>query len=341
MRTTLAILLQFGALLLVLGLPRAASADDRFCDGPQECCPRQIAPRLSERSEMSIGIVLVGLSNIDERQGSWDADYYLYEEWRPASGLTPQTEIANEIERHAVQFDSTEARDGKCLRSRRIRSTLRSDFNLRSFPFDEQKLVLKVSDDQFDSTQLAYRDQPSTLGVDDVVKQLVSGWKIKEGPSFVRESRAFKWEPGAPAYDYATFSLVVRRHVSFHLTRYFLPLLVIVAIAFAVFWIDPEDLNSQIAIGVTCVLAAIALQFAEGGTLPEVAYLTLEDRVYAICYVAIALAIAESIYTNSLVRRGSKATALKLDRRCRIAFPVGLLVALVGGAVRAFTMEVS
>ena len=45
-----------------------------------------------------------------------------------------------------------------------------------------------------------------------------------------------------------------------------LPLLVIVAVAFTVFWIDPEDLSSKASIGVTCLLAAIAFQLAEAGT---------------------------------------------------------------------------
>jgi hypothetical protein len=35
------------------------------------------------------------------------------------------------------------------------------------------------------------------------------------------------------------------------------------------------------------------------------------------CYVAIATAVFETIYTNSVSRRGDKDRALRLDRRCR------------------------
>ena len=46
-----------------------------------------------------------------------------------------------------------------------------------------------------------------------------------------RESRLFKWEEGVwgdkrPFYDYATFGVTVRRHTTFHLTKFFLPLLI-------------------------------------------------------------------------------------------------------------------
>jgi hypothetical protein len=86
-------------------------------------------------------------------------------------------------------------------------------------------------------------------------------------------------------------------------------------------------------VGVTCLLAAIAFQFAEAGSLPEVAYLTFADRVYAACYVAIALALVESIYGNILTRRGDKAAAQRVDRACRIGFPVVLALAIAAAVV--------
>ena len=92
----------------------------------------------------------------------------------------------------------------------------------------------------------------------------LSAWTIEDDLAYQRESRGFKWEPGSPSYDYATFSVHARRHVSFHLARFFLPLFLIVAIVFGQFWIDPVDLNSQITLGVTCLLAVVAQQLAEG-----------------------------------------------------------------------------
>jgi hypothetical protein len=82
-----------------------------------------------------------------------------------------------------------------------------------------------------------------------------------------------------------------------------LPLLVIVAVAFSVFWIHPEDLNTKASIGVTCLLAAIAFQLAEAGMLPEVAYLTLADRVYAICYTMLALSLMLAVNSSAEANR--------------------------------------
>jgi hypothetical protein len=329
------LLASFAVVLAIVLSTRGARADAATCDGPTECCPEH-AQRPTTRVTISIGIVVLGISEINERSGTWDADYYLYESWAPSPGLFPQTEIVNEVERKSAQFDSMVVRDGRCIRSRRIHSTLRNEYNLHAFPFDEQTLSFEVSDDEYTAGELVYADGPFTLGIDDALRTTVSGWRVATEPTFSRESRAFKWEAGAPAYDYGKVAFGVRRHVTFHLAKYFLPLFVIVALAFSAFWISPEDLGSQLTIGITCLLAAIAFQFAEAGSLPEVAYLTFADRVYVVSYVAIGLAVVESIYTNALFRRGDKERAARVDRWCRVAFPVVLVVALVGSALRAF-----
>ncbi|HEY3800998.1 MAG TPA: hypothetical protein VGL61_00270 [Kofleriaceae bacterium] len=286
---------------------------------------------------MKLGVVILGLSNLSERSGTWDADYYLSESWRPDETFTPQTEIVNEVARLSTQYDITEVRDGVCVRSRRIRSTLRTPYNLRAFPFDQQILSLELSDDEFTSAELSYSDAPDVIGLDDAVRTTLSSWKIEKEPAFRHEVKAFRWEKGAPPYDNATVQFVVRRHVTYHLFKFFLPLLVIVALAFTVFWIDPDDLSAPSTIGVTCLLAAIAFQFAEASTLPEVAYLTLADRVYVACYIAIGAALIETIYSSALARGGMKTRALALDRQCRLLFPAGLALALVFSIARAFT----
>lgn len=309
------------------------TADARLCDGPAECCAPGTEHGLSASATVRLGVVLVGLYNVNEKSGTWDADFYLNESWVPRPGFTPETEIVNEVVRQSEQFDDTELRDGRCFRSRRIHSTLRNRFNLREFPFDHQRLTLELSDAEFDERLLRYDRIPSVSTLDEEAKEQLSTWKTTGPLDYSRQVRVFHEEGAAPQYDYATFSVPVRRHVTFHLTKFFLPLLVITVVAFTLFWIHPEDLNSKAAIGVTSLLAAIAFQLAEAGTLPEVAYLTLADRVYAICYILLAISIMFAVYTNALIRKRKKQEALRLDRICRVAFPVCLVVGLAMAAV--------
>jgi hypothetical protein len=310
------------------------------CNGPPECCPAKVEIAAGARHTVRVGIVLVGIYEVSEKTSSWTADYYLYESWEPAAGFVPQTEIVNEIERKSSQFDSTEVRDGRCMRARRLNSTLRTGFDLRTFPFDIQTLRLELSDAEFPSREVQY-DERAIAGVDDAALHQLAAWMITPTVHYARVTRAFRWDPGSPDYDYATFSVTARRHVSYHLGRYFLPLLLIVIVAFGVFWINPEDLASEMQVAVTCLLAAVALQLAEGSELPEVNYLTIADRTFAASYVAITLSVLQALYTNRLSRAGKQRLALAIDRRCRIAFPAGLILALVIAVVRAYSPSAS
>jgi len=324
------------ALLLIMSMRRPADASDASCNGADACCPSRIT-HSSTRHTVAVGAIVMGMSSVNERAGTWDADFYLYEEWSPAENFAPQTEVVNEVERHSTQSEQIALRDGLCIRSHRIHSTLRTPYNLHTFPFDHQQLAIELSDDEFTIGELVYQEPASAIGFDDAARATLSGWRLDSELEFSRESRLFRWERGSPAYDYAAFRFEIRRHVAFHIIKYFLPLFLIVALAFSVFWIDSDDLGAALTIGVTSLLAVIALQFAEASALPEVAYLTLADRVYVVCYVAIALAVFETIYTNSLARRGDKARALRVDRRCRMIFPAVAFVALVASVLRAFT----
>jgi hypothetical protein len=239
-----------------MGSLSAFAAD--ACDGPSVCCGPLTEQHLSTPRTVDVGISVQGIHNLDEKTGGWDVDYYLYEKWQPLPGFTPQTEVVNETSRQdSPHFELVELRDGYCLRSRRLRSTLRVDYDLRRFPFDSQSLLIVLSDAEFN-------------------------------------------------------------------------------VRFAVFWIDPDDLSTQVTIGVTCLLAAIAFQFAESSSLPEVDYLTLADRVYVACYLTIALTLLESIYTNSLVRRGDRSAALRVESRARILMPAALALAVVISFVLSF-----
>jgi hypothetical protein len=164
-------------------------------------------------------------------------------------------------------------------------------------------------------------------------RRSLSSWKIEDELTFSRDIRRFEWEESAPNYDYVRFTFQIRRHVTHHVIKFFIPLFVIVMLAFLVFWIDPEDLSSQVNIGVTCVLSAIAFQFVQASTLPEVAYTTLTDRVYVVCYVAIALALAQAVYGNTLTRNQRKDRAVAVASRCRWLFPLltGCAVVVVVG----------
>src|SRR4051794_32316372 len=78
------------SILALLSATSLAAVGDH-CDGPPECCPAHLEHG-SPKPVIGLGVIVMGLSNINERTGTWEADFYLYEEWAPAPDFTPQTE---------------------------------------------------------------------------------------------------------------------------------------------------------------------------------------------------------------------------------------------------------
>lgn len=329
--TTLSALL---AALVMLLLVRVAHAGER-CEGPPECCPAEHLEDLPARVTVSLGVAFHGIYNVDDRAQVWEADYYLYESWPPTPGFSPQTEVINENSSHEGHFDETVLEGGRCVRSRRMHSTLHSRFDLRRFPFDRQSLTLRVADAERPSDQVAYEIAPDALSIGPDARGELLSWVVSAQPRAEVSTRAYAPRPGAPRYEVATVSVGVARRPGFYFTRFFLPLLLIVAVAFSVFWIDPEDLGSQAGIGVTCLLAVIAFQFGQSSTLPAVEYLTIADRIYATAYTLIALALIESVYTNALARQGRHAAAARVDRVSRFIFPLAAIAMSVASTLVA------
>lgn len=326
----------FAALLslALLSIVRPVLARER-CDGPPECCPTEHVEHLDSRVTVSLGVAFVGIYSIDDRAQTWEADYYLYERWPPTRGFTPQTEVINETSSHNGHFDETVLDSGRCLRTRRLHSTLHSPLDLRLFPFDRQRLTLRLADAERPSTEVTFDETPYALSLGDDARGEALSWLVSPRPRLSIARRSFAHHPSAPCFDMATASIDVARRPGFYLTRFFLPLLLILAVAFSVFWIHPDDLGSQAGIGVTCLLAAIAFQSGQSSTLPAVEYLTIADRIYATGYTLVALALVESVYTNTLARRGRHDLAARVDRISRVGFPLAAIVLSAVGVLLA------
>ena len=100
-----------------------------------------------------------------------------------------------------------------------------------------------------------------------------------------------------------------------------LPLVVIVALSWVVFWMDREALGRRAGISVTGILTVIAYQFIVAESLPRVAYLTAMDRMTLLSLLMIAATMCESILVDRIGQRDEGARS-RIDAVCRWAFPL-------------------
>ncbi len=316
--------------LLVLLCGRTALADatneSDECDGPPECCVTAFAKATSTPTRVRLGFRVMRIEKITEQDGNYSGELTLTYRW-PAGGLRPDPQPRNAVDVD-VSLDETHLREGQCYREKRIIGTFQTWFRLRRFPFDQHNLRLNLEDRQYTPEQLVYEPElwPNTISVD-ALRELTA-WEIPEMPhiAYIKVS-TFAFPDHAPHPQLVLVHIPVIRHSWFYMTRFFVPLLLLVAIAYSIFWVKPEDLGSAAGIGITCMLSIIAFQLAQADTLPRVPYLTIADRVYTICYILIAVALGCAVIEAYWWRTGHEARAESVDRIGRVLFPLAFLAA--------------
>lgn len=303
----------------------AGGGDDDACDGPPACCVTDPAGQ-QEPTRVRLGFRVMRIEAIAEQDGNYSGELTLTHRW-PAGALRPDPQPRNAVD-VAVSLDETHLRDGQCYREKRLIGTFQTWFRLRRFPFDAHNLRLNLEDRQYTPQQLVYEPElwPNTISVD-ALRELTA-WEIPEMPSiaYIKVS-TFAFPDSAPHPQLVLIHIPVERHGWFYITRFFLPLLLLVAIAYSIFWVKPEDLGSAAGIGITCMLSIIAFQLAQADTLPRVPYLTIADRIYTICYVLIAVALACAVIEAYWWRTGHEARAERVDQLGRKLFPAAFVVA--------------
>jgi hypothetical protein len=309
---------------------RVALAGD--CNGPPECCITDVANvKVKLPQHIRVGMRLAHVYAISEHDGTWTGEISLVTRW-PENGLRPELTLRNGASEPFVAVDETTSHEGQCYRERRMRASFATWFRLRRFPFDGQLLRLLLEERAITDEQAIWEPElwPNVIAID--AYRELGGWQFEELPQLEVKRSTFAAHAKAAKPRLLIVSIPVTRLRQFYLSRYFLPLFLIVGLAYAIFFIKPDDLGSASAIGITCMLAIIAFQLTQAGTLPQVEYLTLADRVYIVCYLATAIALALAVWKANVAARGEGglARALVLDQRMRRVFP--LVFALSVGA---------
>jgi hypothetical protein len=325
--------------VLLFGLPVRADDDKTredtpiACVGPAECCITRAADvKTPLPTKARVGVRVMRVEKIAEQDGNFSGEITLMTSWK-AGGLRPELNPRNAAEA-SYPLDETKLANGTCYRERRVIAKFQTWFRLRRFPFDRHDLRINLEDRTHPAKEITYENElwPNTVSID-ALRELPA-WKIPEMPYIhsVKDSTfAFPLESAHP--QLVLLHLPVERHSSFYLTRFFLPLLLLVAIAYSIFWVRADDLQSSSAIGITCMLSIIAFQLAQADSLPRVPYLTIADRIYTVCYLLIAFTIACAVYEAYLFREGKEKKAERVDTIGRKWFPVLAVVLATGSSL--------
>jgi len=118
----------------------------------------------------------------------------------------------------------------------------------------------------------------------------------------------------------------VKRYKVHYLAKIVLPLILIVLMSTLVFWIDPAQSGTQIAVGTTAMLTLIAYRFAVGASLPKLPFMTLLDYFIMGSTLLVFTYLVLVIWTSSLARRERTEQARRVDLTARWVIPLLFLL---------------
>ncbi len=216
------------------------------------------------------------------------------------------------------------APSGDVTYRQRLWGTFSQPLELADFPFDRQTFTLQLVSVGYKPHEIDLRPDP-TMGIADHLS--VTDWDVTN------------WQAGASSYipipggdiELAGFSFYfeAQRKTGYFIVKVILPLILIVAMSWIVFWIDPNESGIQISVAITTMLTLIAYRFAVGADLPKVSYLTRLDFFILAATILVFASLLEVIVTSALAKQENLELARKLDNGSRWLFPgIFIIVAI-------------
>lgn len=278
------------------------------------------------------GVYLHDVTSFNQRHGVFDVDADVWVKWR--GEFDPDlVQIANavRVDRVSLGRDS----DGSWHTARwRVRGTLRGEFPLESFPFDDQTLAVVLELPEHEGV-LA----PDLAASGMAERFSITDWLYEPEFEPVASTVAFPSDLGhidregrSARMSRVSFEVQISRPGRPVGLKLFLPLFIVATIVWLSLFVHPDWTQPRVTMAVTGLVACFAFQFSVSNLLPEVAYLTLADIVFMTVYFVAITCVIALVIAQYFAKRGQVQRAVWVDRVLRPVVPA-IAAGLIYGAL--------
>lgn len=271
-----------------------------------------------------VGMYANTVYQLEVASSTYYLDAYLWFKWTGDIDPTATLEITNLVEEWGAMITPLNEEpillpDGSQYKLMKIEGRFMQPFVLADYPLDRQKLSIYLEDNTYGSDQLVYQMDAEGSGYGHMLS--IPGWKIERWSSELLQhdyGSFFGAEKAGSASVYSTlrFDLEIARPVNFFIWKLMLPLVILLTASWMVLILDPKLVEVRTALPATGLLTAVFLQQSYSDGLPEVGYLVLIDKVYAVAYAMIVLTLLRAIWTSrtEIASAADVASARSTDR---------------------------
>lgn len=287
-------------------------------------------------TRVEVRAVFLDVNNINSADQSFAANFFYMLRWTDPRLVHDQERKSmplNEVWHPRVQILNQQwvspsfpevvavSSEGRVTYRQRVWGTFSQPLDVRDFPFDRQNLSIQLVTVGYSAEDLELVIDPRSQ----IAERLsLPDWEIVASSV---DATTVLPHPSAPTeIATAIFSFQAERREQYFIYQVIVPLVLIVAMSWIVFWIDPKESGTQISVAITTMLTLIAYRFAVGADLPKADYMTRLDFFILGSTVMIFATLMQAVVTTSMAESGKLLEARKVDRWCRWLFPGGFLL---------------
>jgi hypothetical protein len=203
---------------------------------------------------------------------------------------------------------------------------LQQDWAVHNFPFDTQKVIIKLEDTEYDSRNLVFKPDIKGSKIDKSFS--LAGWDIKK---FEIKHKPVEYDTsygdpslkdGKSKYSGVEVTITIKRQSWGLFFKVFLGLYIALMISSLVFLVPANDLNSKFGLAIGGLFAAVGNKYIVDSVLPESNVFTLSDQIHALTFAFIFMYILVSALSHRLENHQKHELAKKLDRTILFLGPI-------------------
>ncbi|MCB9006164.1 MAG: hypothetical protein H6656_02015 [Ardenticatenaceae bacterium] len=299
--------------------------------------------------EVYVDLYGLNIFSIDEREETFEIEAFIYADWfddrlafDPVAAGTDvkifQGETAVELLKTDVWWPDLEVVDVRGPRER-LHTTLTIDYDgfvtyterfhaniwqpffFDEFPFDAHTISFTVAPFFYTSEQVAFIGPEDFLEDGERLEREDLSWETNEWSIDNVESVVDRGDD----FEFSTTTMYIdiSRLPQFYISNVILPLFLIVAISWAVFWMDFSSMHlaDRLSVSFTSVLTVVAFDFVTADNLPLLSYQTVLDVVLTFSYIILSLSVLENVLAYLNFRKNGN-DIQRIDKVARWLFPV-------------------
>lgn len=280
---------------------------------------------------------VLNIRGIDSAQQTFEGDIFIRLRWQdgrlrstgdthsirrlPLSSIwNPEANIWNSSSIKTAYDTVVEvAGDGTVTYRQRINGRFDAKFDLRDFPFDKQEVGLRLISGRYNKDQVTFVADEEGSGMAEHIE--IPEWKVSETTVDFSPMPLQALGAELPSFN---IKIPVQRDSAFYVRKMLVPLFLILAMAYAVLWIEPGQFGSQIGVCTGAIFSFIAFRFSLSVLLPRISYFTRMDEFVFGATLLVFLPLGKAIVTSRLVKAERIALVKRLDQWSRWLYPLGI-----------------